>query len=427
MRVFVNEFCGHPFQMELSRKLAKMGHQVCHVYFADNTLTPKGETALRPDDSRGLAIEGIHIKRDFARHKHSVVNRRQADLEYGREVAKRVDRFRPDVVISANMPLDAQKILQKASQRHHARFVFWLQDVYFVAARFVLRKKSRLLALAGGLYFERLEKKLMRRSDAIVCIAPGFADFIRTWGIPESKITVIRNWAPLDEVLPTPRDNPWARENGVAERFCFMYSGTLGNKHRPELLLDLAKHLEKRGDARLMVIAGGPGADWLRERSHKVSPEFLTVLPFQPYERISEVLGSADVLIALLDSEAGAFAVPSKTLSYLCAGRALIVAAPAANEAAQVVEQAQAGLVVSPDGPAGLIAAADRFLADRALCARCGTNGRQYAEQNFSIDVIAARFLPVLSGQAQQPEMQPVDLALANVDNGRNQTWKHPA
>jgi colanic acid biosynthesis glycosyl transferase WcaI len=427
MRVFVNEFCGHPFQMELSRKLAKMGHQVCHVYFADNTLTPKGETELRADDSRGLTIEGIHIRRDFARHKHSVLNRRQADLEYGREVAKQVDRFRPDVVISANMPLDAQKILQKASQRHHARFVFWLQDVYFVAARFVLRKKSRLLARAGGFYFERLEKKLMRQSDAVVCIAPGFADFVRTWGIPESKITVIRNWAPLDEVLPAPRDNPWARENGAADRFCFMYSGTLGNKHRPELLLALAKHLEKRGDARLMVIAGGPGADWLRERAGEVSREFLTVLPFQPYKRISEVLGSADVLISLLDSEAGAFAVPSKTLSYLCAGRALIVAAPAANEAAQVVELAQAGQVVSPDGPEGLIAAADRFLADRPLCAQCGANGRRYAEQNFSIDVIAARFLPVLSGRAERPETQSGNLALASADNGRNQSWKHPA
>lgn len=427
MRVFVNEFCGHPFQMELSRKLAKMGHQVCHVYFADNTLTPKGETELRPGDSRRLTIEGIHIGRDFARHKHSVLNRRQADLEYGREVAKRVDRFRPDVVISANMPLDAQKILQKASQRHRARFVFWLQDVYFVAARFVLRKKSRLLAQAGGFYFERLEKKLLRQSDAIVCIAPGFADFIRTWGIPESKISVIRNWAPLDEVLPTPRDNPWARENGLADRVCFMYSGTLGNKHRPELLLELAKHLEKRGDARLVVIAVGPGADWLRERAGEVKPEFLTVLPLQPYNRISEVLGSADVLITLLDSEAGAFAVPSKTLSYLCAGRALIVAAPAANEAALVVEQAQAGFVVSPDNPAGIIAAADRFLADRALCARYGTNGRRYAEQNFSIDVIVARFLPILSGRAHLSEMQPEDLALTSADSGRNQTWKHPA
>ncbi|MFY9747721.1 MAG: glycosyltransferase family 4 protein [Acidobacteriaceae bacterium] len=427
MRVFVNEFCGHPFQMELSRKLARMGHQVCHVYFADNTLTPKGETELRADDARGLTIEGIHITRDFARHKHSVLKRRQADLEYGREVAKRVDQFRPDVVISANMPLDAQKILQKTAQRHGARFVFWLQDVYFVAARFVLRKKARLLAQVGGFYFERLEKKLMRQSDAIVCIAPGFADFIRTWGIPESKITVIRNWAPLDEVLPTPRDNPWARENGTGDRFCFMYSGTLGTKHRPELLLELAKHLEKRGDARLIVIAAGPGADWLRERAGEVSREFLTVLPFQPYERISEVLGSADVLITLLDSEAGAVAVPSKTLSYLCAGRAVIVAAPAANEASQVVEEALAGLVVSPDGPAGLLAAADRFLSDPALCVQCGTNGRRYAEQNFSIDVIAARFLPVLSGRAQLSEMQPEDLVLACAVNGLDRTWKHPA
>jgi len=32
----------------------------------------------------------------------------------------------------------------------------------------------------------------------------------------------------------------------------------LGTKHRPELLLDLAKHLEKRGDARLLVIAAAP-------------------------------------------------------------------------------------------------------------------------------------------------------------------------
>jgi len=117
------------------------------------------------------------------------------------EVAKRVDLFRPDVVISANMPLDAQKILQKASQRHHARFVFWLQDVYFVAARFVLRKKSRLLALAGGSILSA-----RKEADAAVgcdrLYRPRICRFHPDVGIPESKITVIRNWAPLDEVLP---------------------------------------------------------------------------------------------------------------------------------------------------------------------------------------------------------------------------------
>ena len=160
--------------------------------------------------------------------------------------------------------------------------------------------------------------------------------------------------------------------------------------------MDLARRLDARKDARLVVIAGGAGADWLKQRAHEVSSETLTVLPFQPYERISEVMGSADVLITLLDSEAKTFAVPSKTLSYLCAGRASIVAAPAANEAARVVEEAQAGLVVSPDDPTGIVSAAERFLQDGALLAQCAANARSYAEAHFSIDAIAGRFLEVL-------------------------------
>jgi colanic acid biosynthesis glycosyl transferase WcaI len=425
MRIFVNEFCGHPFQMELSRRLAKMGHPVCHVYFADNQSTPKGATQRRPDDSPDLAIEGLHIQREFS--KHSLRTRRQADLEYGREAAKRMAQFAPDVVISANMPLDAQNLLQQAAREQGARFVFWLQDVYSVAVRFVLNRKARPLAAAGGWYFERLEKKLLRQSDAVVCIAPGFADFVREWGVPESKIAVIRNWAPLEEVIPTPRDNAWARENGLDGRFRFMYSGTLGMKHRPELLLDLAKHLDARKDARLVVIAGGAGADWLKERAHEVSSETLTVLPFQSYERISEVMGSADVLITLLDSEAKTFAVPSKTLSYLCAERALIVAAPAANEAARVVEEAQAGLIVSPDDSSGIVSAAERFLRDRTFLAQCATNARRYAEQHFSIDTITDRFLEVLQPGSEKPELDAEKLVLTNGGGERKPSWQRPA
>ncbi len=419
MRIFVNEFCGHPFQMELSRELAKRGHTVHHVYFADNKTTPKGKTQNRQGDPEGLVIKGLHIQREFA--KHALWSRRQADLEYGQVVAAEMAQFKPDVVISANMPLDGQAILQRAAQRENARFVFWLQDVYSVAAQFVLRKKARLLAWVGGAYFERLEKRLLRKSDAIICIAPGFTEFLAKWRIGGSQVAMIENWAPLDEVVPTARDNGWAREHGVQDKFCFMYSGTLGMKHRPELLLDLAKRLEARGDARLVVIAGGAGADWLAARAHEVSSEVLKLLPFQPYERLSEVMGSADVLIALLDSEAGAFAVPSKTLSYLCAGRALIVAAPATNEAARVVERAQAGLVVSSDDASGIVEAAERYLADRAMVAECGRNGRAYAERTFSIDAIADKFLAVMEKReplAAGRDLQPVTMAASEPGSG---------
>lgn len=415
MRIFVNEFCGHPFQMELSRQLAKMGHQVHHVYFADNASTPKGRTEARTDDPRSLTIEGLHIARTFS--KHSLLTRRQADIEYGQAAAARMERFRPDAVISANMPLDAQAILQRAAHQHKARFVFWLQDVYSVAASFVLRKKAPMLAAAGKLYFEHLEKKLLRRSDEIVCIAPGFAEFLAGWGITGPKVHVIENWAPLNEVRPQPKANAWATEHGVAERFCFMYSGTLGMKHRPELLLELARRLEARGDARLVVIAGGAGADWLSARKHEVSEQTLQLLPFQPYERLSEVMGAADVLITLLDSEAGTFAVPSKTLAYLCAGRALLIAAPAANEAARVVKRAGAGLVVSPDNPTEIVAAAESLLADRAACIRYGSDARAYAERTFAIESIADKFVAVLAGEAGKPSAIPEGREFAKAED----------
>jgi colanic acid biosynthesis glycosyl transferase WcaI len=395
MRIFVNEFCGHPFQLELSRELAKRGHDVCHVFFADNDSTPKGRTHRRSEDSGTLEIEGLHIRGVFS--KYSLLTRRQADIQYGNLVADKMERFHPDVVVSANMPLDGQKILQEASRDQEAKFVFWMQDVYSVAVRFVLNKEARYLARLGQAYYEHLEKQLLRQSDAIVCIAPSFKEFVFKWGITEKKLHVINNWAPLQEIVPTPKENAWARAHGVADRFCFMYSGTLGMKHRPELLLELGRFLQGRDDAHLIVIAGGAGADWLAARACELRPGSLTLLPFQPYERLSEVMGSADVLITLLDSEAGEFAVPSKVLAYLCSGRALIIGASKANEAAKIVERANAGVVVSPDSPNDIVRAAKQLVESRSECSEYGRNARAFAERTFTIESITDRFLAIFA------------------------------
>jgi glycosyltransferase involved in cell wall biosynthesis len=395
MRILVNEFCGHAFQIELSRELARRGHQVLHLYFADNLSTPKGDTESGPRGTSNFAIEGLHVPMKFS--KHSILTRRSVDIAYGKAVAAKVASFRPDIVISANMPLDAQNVLQRAARQQNAKFYFWLQDVYSSAVRFVLKKKLGMLSGMIGAYYELLERSLLKKSDGVVCISPGFAKLAIEWGVEPARIFTIENWAPLGEVLPTSKDNEWSREHGVSEKFCFMYSGTLGMKHRPELLLALARDLEVRGGACLVVVAGGAGAEWLQEHAQGVSKDVLTLLRFQPYSRISEVLGSSDLLIALLDSDAGAFAVPSKILSYLCSGRALMLAAPLENHAAAVVEMADAGVVVSSSNPDEFVNTARKLLESPAVRARYAANARAYAERSFSIDSIADRFLDAFS------------------------------
>ena len=392
MRILVNEFSGHPFQIQLSREFARRGHEVEHVYFAGNISTPKGD--VTSTSHRNLNIAGLHIQRAFV--KHSPLQRRAADIEYGKVVADVVKKFKPDAVLSSNMPPDGQRVLIREARKHEARFVYWLQDVYGLAVRFVLERKSKSLSKLGGAYYEFIEKKLLQQSDSVICISDSFVDYVKNWGIEERKIHLIENWSPLDEITPMPKDNPWARENGVTNKFCFMYSGTLGIKHRPELLLSLAKHLAATQKAVLIVNGVGVGADWLRKQTKDFGPDVFRLQPFQPYERLSEVMGSADVLITLLDSEAGKFAVPSKTLAYLSAARAILMAAPRENQTAKLIETANAGIVVSPDSPEAFLAAASELMERQDNRLLYGQKARAYAELHFDIERIADRFLELL-------------------------------
>jgi len=391
MRIFVNEFSGHPFQIQLSRELARRGHEVEHVYFSGNT-TPKGTVASHSIPN--LTISGLNIPIEFA--KHSIRKRRAGDIEYGKVAAEAARKFKPDAILSSNMPPDGQKILLKEARNQNARFIYWLQDIYGLAVRFVLARRIRLLANLGGAYYELVEKRLLQQSDSVVCISDAFVEYVRNWGIQENKIHLIENWSPLDEIVPMPKHNAWARENGVAEKFCFMYSGTLGMKHRPELLLALAKYLATTQKAMLIVNAAGVGAEWLREHTRDMDPAIFRLQPFQPYERLSEVIGAADVLITLLDSDAGKFAVPSKTLTYLCAARPILMAAPAMNQAAKIIQSADAGFVVSPDSPEDFVAAAQELMDLPEARAIHAQHARAYAERHFDIGSIADRFLKAI-------------------------------
>ena len=410
MRILVNDFAGHPFEIQLSRELARAGHTVLHTYLEAND-TPKGSTSVVGHDRSNLTIEPVKISLEFK--KHSVLSRIFADRAYGIAVSARVRQFLPDIVLSANTPLDAQKLLLRAARNVHAKFVFWLQDLLSIGVEFALRKKRVPLAGYAGRFYRRLEQQLLRTSDAIVSIAPEFHDIIQKWRIETSKTFVIENWAPLDEVIPGPRNNPWAQEQGLVGKFCFMYSGTLGMKHNPELLLQLAKHFQGRENVVIVVIAQGAGADWLRENAHQVRPGALLLLPFQPYHRLSEVLASSDVLISLLDPQCGAFAVPSKTLAYLCAGRPLLVSAPECNLAARIVQRASAGESVTPDRPRGLIEAAERMLQSESLRHGYAANARRYAENTFQIEEITQRFLEVFQFALGTPAAHPVVITRA--------------
>ncbi|MGH9244212.1 MAG: glycosyltransferase family 4 protein [Acidimicrobiales bacterium] len=397
LRVLVHDYSGHPFQVQLSRALAGRSHDVLHVH-CSSYQTGKGAVHRREGDPATLGFEAIDLGRVF--NRYAVHRRVPQELRYGARFARVAAAYRPDVILSTNDPLFAKARSAYWCRRSGTPWVFWLQDIYSVAMSGYVSARLGPAGRVLGHGFQALERSLLRGADAVVPISDHFEPVLETWGVPASRRHVIENWAPLDELEPGPKDNPWAREHDLHDKTVFLYAGTLGIKHNPRLLLALGERFASRPNVAVLVVSEGRGADWLASALRTSPLTNVVLLPYQPFDRLPEVFATADVLLGLLSRDAGTYSVPSKVLSYLCAGRPVLAAIPEGNPAARTVAGAGAGIVVDCDDEQGFLVGAEKLLADPALRRHHGHRARAHAERAFNIDTIADRFEAILLGAA---------------------------
>jgi colanic acid biosynthesis glycosyl transferase WcaI len=184
------------------------------------------------------------------------------------------------------------------------------------------------------------------------------------------RIEVVQNWAPLDDVIPRPKVNPWSRRHGIADRKVVLYSGTPGHKHDLRLLLETAERLRGRPEVRVVVVSEGArrrlvGKRGARPRSSQ--PGGFPVPTVQHPVRRSRQCGhsSGDARErrrSLLGS--------SKILSYMCAGKPIVLLAPRQNLSSTIIRNSNAGLCHEPIEGQAFKDSIVRLLEDRRLVER---------------------------------------------------------
>lgn len=395
MDLVLHDFSGHPFQAELARKLAADGHTVRHVS-AKQYVGGKGHLAPLPGDPATLRFDSIGVKLPF--QKYARLGRVRWEIAYGRAWVTYAMRHRADVVIMCNVPLFAMALFAIWAKVQRRPWLFWHQDIYSAAMAAEIRDRlPQPLAALGARFVIALEAFCARSASQVVAIGDAFTEEYPRWGVDPRRVSVIPNWAPLDRIVPVERDN--RRSADVfpdATGLRLLYAGTLGRKHNPLLLVDLMRDLhEAQVDAHLTVVSEGEGADELAETAAAHRDVEVRLLPFQPAQDLSMILGSADVLLGLLEPDATRFSIPSKVLSYLAAGRPVAGLMPADNPAAQDIE-ATGGIVADPDVDGARTIAQWLATLDQEQIRKIGSAARALAEEKFDLDVISAKFTDVL-------------------------------
>jgi glycosyltransferase involved in cell wall biosynthesis len=402
MRIILHDFSGHPFQAELARKLAETGNDVEHVS-CGQYVSGKGHLEHQPGDSPSLTFSDIHLDLPF--QKYAPLARLRFEISYGRAWIRRLKAASADVVVACNLPLVSMYLFSRYARRAKLPYVMWHQDIYSNGLSDELRRKyPRPLAALGARVFARMEAFSARNASHVVAIGDAFRDVYPAWRVAPQNVSVIPNWAPLDKVFPVERNNSHSAkffEDGETLRL--MYAGTIGRKHNPKLLVDLLRSARDNGiPAAMAVISEGEAADDLAEIARK-SDLPIAVHPFQPADDLPYVLGSADVLIALLEPDATKFSIPSKVLSYMAAGRPILGLMPADNPAAVDINES-GGFVADPTdlGAKSACSWLIELASNPQLVTEIGQRTRATAEEKFDVDTVTAEFNEIFAAAVAQ-------------------------
>jgi colanic acid biosynthesis glycosyl transferase WcaI len=238
-----------------------------------------------------------------------------------------------------------------------------------------------------------LERTTYARAAAVTVLSEDLRANVAAKVRPQHRdaVRVIPNFVDTESIQPMPRATSYRRELGIADdQTVVLYAGNVGFSQSLDLVVEAARRLAHRPDLVFVVNGGGSGLAEVKASAEHL--ENVRFAPYQPRERLSEVLASGDLHVVLLRKGLATASVPSKTYSILAAGRPLLASIDPETEVTRVVAAADCGVSVRPDDADAFTAAVESLTSDGDELAAMGRRGRTWVERWVSPAAVAEAY-----------------------------------
>ena len=373
-----------PLITELAEGLVKRGHEVRVVTgmhnYPERQIYEGYQGKLYMTELRnGVAIQRSYV---LVRPRPTLLERVILDASF--VVSSFIHALRgkrPDVVFLTSPPLPIAVPAALLGWLHRCPVILNLQDIIPEAAIHVgLLKNKKLIWV-----FEGLEKFAYRNATKISIIADQFAHNLIKKGVPAKKLVTIPNWVDTEFIHPLSKEHNYFRAKYQLEgKFVLMYSGNIGLTQGLETVVKAAKLLAHVPDLVVIIVGEEKAIGRLLKFAQDLGANNVVVAPFQPRERLPEMLAAMDVGLVIQKQNVIAFNMPSKIQPILASGRPIIASVPLNGTAADVVRSSGGGLVVPPEDVNALAEAMWELYKNREKAESLGKYGRQYALEHYS-------------------------------------------
>ncbi|HSD27439.1 MAG TPA: glycosyltransferase [Vicinamibacteria bacterium] len=248
--------------------------------------------------------------------------------------------------------------------------------------------------------YQAVADRLLRgRTDGAIAVSRSTREFlVKRRFVPEERVRLIWNGAPLDEFAPVPRERSLAVRHELGLPGDALVVGTIGRLNAQKghrFLLDAAARLLPRRPATRVLVAGD--GDLMEElRGQAAALGIAGQVLFAGHRTdVPDLLGALDVFCISSLYEG----TPLALFEAMAAGKAIV--STSVDGCREVLEDGVTGVLVPPADATALADGLERVLGDEAL--RCALGGQALAasrryDVRACVDAMQAFYDDLLAG-----------------------------
>lgn len=343
-------------------------------------------------------MDGLHVHRAgiYATGSKSITKRLRNYFSFVHSsyfVGKKHIHENFDFVLCESPPLFLGMSAYRLAKRFHAKFIFNVSDLWPESAeKLGLVTNSIFLKMAY-----KLEKSLYKKADLVTGQTQGIVKSIND-RYPEVNTYWLPNGVDLSYFHPDQIEaRPLRREFGFSENdILILYAGILGHAQGLDLILKAADALRSRQNVKFLFAGSGPlkgDLIALKESLDLHNVFFMDVLPKSEMPALIKAVDVALVPLKRLDLFKGA--IPSKIFEN-CAMKKMLLLGVEGEAKELFIDQGKAGLFFTPEDVDSLVAAIETILNEPKMIVEFGESGRNFVDNYFNRNEIAAKFFTEL-------------------------------
>jgi len=305
-----------------------------------------------------------------------------------------------DYIFVESPPLSLSLPAFLFSRLRRIPFIIYTADLWPDAIRSTLGDGQSEILLR---LMERLEAWSYRKAAFVCAVTEGIFQNIRDKkGVPVQKILFLPNGVNTEEFFPCLPDNDLRRELGAEGKKVVLYAGNHGYVAGLEKIVEAAQLLKDANQDFYFVFVGdGSAKATLIELAKDLSLDNVIFLnPVSPREVTRLLSISLCGLVSLKISTIAEHIRPAKALAVMASAKPVLFVG--GGEGANLVQKAQAGLVVRSGEPKAIAEALQTLANDSELASRLGCNGRKFVEDNLQWSRLVSSWLAELSAKRSQ-------------------------